>query len=133
MGRILAKPPMPSRQPLVLVVDDDPDMNQAMGSMLKAAGFETAMFSSAEAVLDNGIPADTACLIVDVHLPNMSGFDLYDRLVAEKSARPVIFITAHDEPAARARSQEAGAVAYLTKPFAGKKLIKIIDRVIRPK
>ena len=106
-------------------------MNRAMDSMLQAAGFETAMFFSAEALLGAGVPADTACLVLDVHLPGMTGFELYDRLAATDPPRPVIFMTAYDEPAARAQSKEAGAVAYLTKPFPGKQLIENIDRVIR--
>ena len=105
-------------------------MNRAMDSMLRAAGFETAMFFSAEALLGAGVPADTACLVLDVHLPGMSGFELYDRLATDPP-RPVIFMTAYDEPTARAQSKEAGAVAYLTKPFPGKTLIETIDRVIR--
>ena len=122
---------MPSRQPLVVVVEDDADMSQAMESVLRAAGFEAAMFSSAEAVLEAGIPADTTCLLLDVHLPGMTGFELYDRLNAIHPSHPVIFMTAYDEPDARAQSQAARAVAYLTKPFAGKKLIEIVGRVIR--
>ena len=106
---------MPSRQPLVVVVEDDADMSQAMESVLRAAGFEAAMFSSAEAVLEAGIPADTTCLLLDVHLPGMTGFELYDRLNAIHPSHPVIFMTAYDEPSARARSGRrarcSGAVA----------------------
>ena len=123
--------PMPPRHPLVVVVEDNADMNRAMDSMLQAAGFETAMFFSAESLLGAGVPADTACLVLDVHLPGVTGFELYDRLAATDPPRPVIFMTAYDEPAARAQSKEAGAVAYLTKPFPGKQLIETIDRVIR--
>lgn len=108
-------------------------MNRAMDSVLQAAGFEAAMFFSAEALLEAGVPADTACLVLDVHLPGMTGFELYDRLAATHPRRPVIFMTAYDEPAARAQSEKAGAVAYLTKPFPGKRLIEAIDRVIRSK
>ena len=99
--------------------------------MLKAAGFDAVMFFSAEALLAADIPADTACLVLDVHLPGISGFELYDRLVAANPPRPVIFMTAYDEPAARARSEKASAVAYLIKPFAGKGLIETLDRVAR--
>ena len=62
---------MPSGQPLVIVVEDDADMSRALESVLKAAGFDAAMFSSAEALLEVQFPADTACLVLDVHLPGM--------------------------------------------------------------
>ena len=76
-------------------------------------------------------PTDTACLVLDVHLPGMNGFELDHRLTATHIQQcPVIFMTAYDEPAARARSEEARAVAYLIKPFAGKQLIECIGRVI---
>ena len=120
-------------QPLVIVVEDDADMSRAVESMLKAAGFDAAMFFSAEALLEAQVPANTACLVLDVHLPGMTGFDLYDRLSATHPPYPVIFMTGYDEPAARARSLEIGAVAYLVKPFAGKRLLESIGRVIRPK
>ena len=108
-------------------------MSRAVESMLKAAGFDAAMFFSAEALLEAQVPANTACLVLDVHLPGMTGFDLYDRLSATHPPHPVIFMTGYDEPAARARSLEIGAVAYLVKPFAGKRLLESIGRVIRPK
>ena len=108
-------------------------MSRAVESMLKAAGFEAAMFSSAEALLEAKVPGDAACLVLDVHLPGMTGFELYDKLTATHPTCPVIFMTAYDEPAARARSIEAGAVAYLIKPFAGKQLLESIGGLIRPR
>src|SRR4029077_15020799 len=98
---------------------------------LNAAGFDAAMFPSGEALLEAQISADTACFVLDVHLPGMAGFELYDRLSATHPPRPVIFMTAYDEPAARARSVEARAAAYLIKPFAGKRLIECVGSVIR--
>ena len=106
-------------------------MSWALESVLNAAGLDTAMFPSAEALLEAQVPADAACLVLDVHLPGMTGFELYDRLTATHPPCPVIFMTAYDEPAARARSVEARAVAYLVKPFAGKRLVECVGRVIR--
>jgi len=116
---------------LVIVVEDDADMTRALESVLKAAGFDAAMFSSGEALLGALVPADTACLVLDVHLPGMTGFELYDRLAAAHPSCPVIFMTGYDEPAARTRSLEAKAVAYLVKPFAGKELLESIGHAIR--
>ena len=106
-------------------------MNRAMESILNAAGFEAVMFFTAEALLEAGMPDEAACLLLDVHLPGMSGFELYDSLTDAGQIRPVIFMTAHDEPAARAQAEKVRAVAYLTKPFAGKNLIELVDRVTR--
>ena len=123
--------PMPSGQPLVIVVEDDADMSRAVESVLNAAGFDAAMYPLGRSVARSPVPADTACLVLDVHLPGMTGFELYDRLTATHPPCPVIFMTAYDEPAARARSVEARAVAYLIKPFAGKRLIECVGRVTR--
>jgi len=122
---------MPRGQPLVIVVEDDEDMRRALESVLRAAGFNAAMFSSAEALLEAPLPGDTVCLVLDVHLPGMNGFELYDMLIATHPSHPVIFMTAYDDPTARSHSETARAIAYLTKPFPGKRLVEIIDGVIR--
>ena len=97
-------------------------MTLALESVLKAAGFDAAMFSSAEALLEAEVAGDAACLVIDVHLPGMTGFELYEKLTAANRKCSVIFMTGYDEPSARAQSLEAGAGAYLVKPFAGKRL-----------
>jgi len=121
---------MPSRQPLVIVVEDDAHMSRALESVLKAAGFDAVIFSSPAALLDAQVPPDAACLVLDVHLPGMNGFELYDRLTAMYPRCPAIFMTAFDEPAAQARALQAGAVAYLIKPFSGKRLIECVGQVV---
>jgi FixJ family two-component response regulator len=119
---------MTSRQPLIVVVEDDADMSRAMESMLRAADFDTVMHASAECLLAAGLPPAAACLLLDIHLPGMSGFDLHERLAATVCL-PVVFMTAHDAPAARARSSSAGAMAYFVKPFDGRNLIETLRRV----
>ena len=123
---------MTFRQPLIVVVEDDASMKRAMESMLDAAGFATSMHDSAEDLLAAGVPAATACLVLDVHLPGMSGFDLHDLLATTTPHPPVVFMTAHDEPEARARSLEVGAIAYLVKPFDGKALITTLRGIAPP-
>ncbi len=70
-----------------------------------------------------------SCLILDVHLPALSGFELYEKVRSSTGERPVIFITAHDDPATRARAERLGAVAYLAKPFAGRRLLEALSKV----
>lgn len=104
-------------------------MSRAMESLLGAAGFATSLHSSAEALLSCGVPANAACLVLDVHLPGISGFDLHDRLAPMR--QPVVFMTAHDDAVTRAQSAKAGAIAYFVKPFVGKALIAALDRTLR--
>jgi FixJ family two-component response regulator len=77
------------------------------------------------------IPSDrTACLVLDIHLNGMSAFDLEERLMAERVAIPIIFITAHDDAATRERIRGSGAAGYLAKPFDGQVLLDVIGKVV---
>lgn len=113
-------------------MEDDAGMRHAMERLLQAAGYRTAAFESAETLLETWAGARTACLVLDVHLPGLSGFELLARLAEAGAERPVIFVTAHDEPATRAAAERAGALAYLPKPFAGRKLLDAVARAFGP-
>ena len=122
---------MPSPTQIV-VVDDDPSMRLALQRLLSAAGFTATTFASAETLLQaDGAAANVHCLILDVHLPGLSGFELRRRLVESGATSPVIFITAHDEPATRAQAEQAGAIAYLIKPFPGRGLLTAVTQAVR--
>ena len=114
----------------IIVVDDDAGMNLALRRLLNAAGFHAISFSSAEALLESKTVPQAACLILDVHLPGLSGFELQRRLQQDGPTRPVIFITAYDDPASKAEAQGAGAAAYLTKPFSGRRLLTAITEAL---
>jgi FixJ family two-component response regulator len=113
---------------LVIVVEDDRSMSQALERLLRVAGYTPRTFSSAELLIEDGGATRAAYLVFDVQLPGMTGFELRERLVRQGNRAPVIFITAYDEPEARNAAGKAGALAYLTKPFAGKDLIDVIRR-----
>lgn len=100
-------------------------MRQAIERLLGTAGFETAAFASAEALLARGVD-DALCIISDVKLPAMSGLDLLTELHARGTGPRVIVITAHDEPGVRDEAVRRGAVAYLAKPFLGTALLAAI-------
>ena len=118
----------------ITVVDDDDGMRRALGQLLAAAGFEVTTFCSAEEFLrDKTPPSRAACLILDVHLPGLSGFDLWERVRLSAGAPPVIFITAHDDPATRARAAGLGAADYFPKPFAGRRLLEELNRITTEK
>jgi len=110
----------------VLIVEDDPSMNHALERILRIAGYDPIAFESGEALIGDGRSAGAVCIVADVQLPGMSGFELHRRLLQEGRPAPFIFITAYDEPETRLKAQEAGAVAYLTKPFAGHDLIEAV-------
>jgi FixJ family two-component response regulator len=121
---------MPRELPRIVVVEDDASMSQAMERVLRAGGFEAAVFPSAEAALEaNAAAADG--LVLDIHLPGISGFDLYRRLALSGKALPTNFITARDEPAVRNEAERlGGAGSYLAKPFSGRDLLDAINQAL---
>ena len=121
---------MPEQKQTVLVVEDDASMSEAIERLLHAAGFQAVTFPSAEALLHAGAPAAAGCLVADIRLPGLSGFDLYWRLAESGRKLPVIFITARDSPSTRRQADETSAVAYLLKPFSGRQLINAVSRAL---
>jgi FixJ family two-component response regulator len=113
---------------VVVVVENDDGMRLALQRMLEISGFVTEVFDSAEALLAADGASGAQCLVLDIHLPGMSGFDLQRRLAAAGTSPPVIFITGYDNTAARDQAKALGAVAYLPKPFAVESLIDAIGR-----
>jgi FixJ family two-component response regulator len=122
---------MPSEPPRIVVVDDDASMNQALERILRAGGYEVVTFVSAEAVLQADAAATADCLVVDIHLPGMSGLELYRQLALSGKELPAIFITAHDVPAAREEAERLGAKNYLPKPFSGRVLLDAVTQALR--
>jgi FixJ family two-component response regulator len=116
----------------LLVVEDDDGMRHAIERLLDAAGFRVASFSSAEELLSESTASSAACLIFDVHLPGLSGFELRRVLARTGSTPPVIFITADDTPAAREEAGRLRAAAYLPKPFQGRELVAAVSRAVAP-
>jgi FixJ family two-component response regulator len=123
-------PVMPVK-PKIVVVDDDAGMNRALERLLKVAGFLPVTYSSGEALLESKDAAGAACLILDIHLPGLSGFDLHRRMLDGGIRVPVIFVTAYDDDSSRARARQAGAIAYFTKPFQRPHLLGAIARAMR--
>jgi FixJ family two-component response regulator len=121
---------VPKHEHEIVVVDDDASVSQAIMRVLSAAGLHAVTFSSAEALLQAGAAKSADCLILDIVLPGLSGFELHQRLAEAGRKTPVIFITAHDEPAGRERARQAGAIAYLIKPFSGRALVAVVAEVL---
>jgi len=115
---------------LISIVDDDPSVRRALGRLVQAAGYAVETFTSAHEFLDSSPSDRTACLVLDIHLNGMSGFDLEEQLIAERVAIPIIFITADDTVATRERIRGSGAAGYLAKPVDGQALLDVIGKVV---
>ena len=115
-----------SEIPLIAVVDDDEAIREALQSLLRSVGLRAAVFASAEDFWHAGQLQNTACLIVDVRMPRMSGLELQRQLVAAHCSIPLICITAHGDAETRARALQAGAVAFLDKPFSDEVLLRAV-------
>jgi len=116
--------------PLISIVDDDLSVCRALRRLVQSAGYTVETFASAREFLDSSPSDRTACLVLDIHLDGMSGFELSEQLAADRTAIPTIFITAHDDALTRERVRRAGAAAYLPKPFDEQALLDAIARAV---
>jgi two-component system, LuxR family, response regulator FixJ len=119
-----------SEIPLITVVDDDAAIREAVQSLLRSVGLRAEGFASAPDFLPSGQLPDTACLIVDVRMPGMSGLELQQQLTTAQCPPPILFITAHGDAATRARALSAGAVALLDKPFSDEGLLRAVQAAL---
>jgi len=111
---------------LVSIVDDDESICRSLEDFLLSVGIVTQTFNSAEKFLYSGTRRQTACLITDLHMLGLSGLELQERLAKQGESIPIIFITAHSDAHLRDRAMQAGAVAFLTKPFDENVLLKTL-------
>ncbi|HEX6031611.1 MAG TPA: response regulator [Tepidiformaceae bacterium] len=113
-------------------MDDDLSVRRALRRLVQSAGYLVETFASAPEFLRSTPSARTACLVLDIYLEGMTGFELQEQLVADDVAIPIIFMTAHDDAATRDRIRRSGAAGYLGKPFDGQALLDAIRRVAGP-
>lgn len=118
-----------TKQTYVAVVDDDEKVCQSFGRLLRAAGLHPITYGSAEAFLADMKQPQFDCLVLDVQLGGMSGIELAQILVGNGTAAPFIFITAYDDPTARAAAEAAGCAAYFQKTDSGSQVLETIRRV----
>ena len=104
---------------VVSVVDDDASLRRSVRNLLRSVGFRVETFSSAEEFLRSAERENTGCLVLDLRMTGMSGLDLLRHLAAERSRVAVVVLTALGDEETRHRSLQAGAVAFLKKPFHG--------------
>jgi FixJ family two-component response regulator len=120
-----------SELPLVAVVDDDESVRESLPDLLREFGFATHSFSSAEEFLTSDSLVQTGCLILDVAMPGMTGFDLQRELKLRGHRIPIIFITAHKDEVVRRRAFQEGAVELLFKPFSDTALLQALNTALR--
>jgi FixJ family two-component response regulator len=127
-----------SDHPVVFVLDDDPNIREALTGLLRAAGLRVSAFASAAEFLGAKPPDAPACLVLDLQLPDISGLEL-QRELADTDGPPIVFISGHGDIPTSVRAMKAGAVEFLAKPFDDQELLEAIwhaierDRTARQK
>jgi FixJ family two-component response regulator len=116
--------------PLIVVVDDDAGIREALDALLRSSGNRVASFESAQQLMTVGIPPEANCIILDVRLPGTSGLELQDMLIKLDVRIPVIFITGYGDVPMTVRGMKAGAIDFLTKPFRDKEMLDAVSAAV---
>ena len=121
------------RVPMISIIDDDEAVREATKGLVRSLGYSAATFASAEEFLSSDRILDTTCLITDLEMPGLNGFELQSRLVDEGHRIPIIFITAYVEERIRRRAEKSGAWGFFGKPFDEVGLIDCLHRAVKDK
>ena len=111
---------------MVIVVDDDPSLREALSSLLRSVGLRVELFGSAPELLQTKLPDVASCLVLDIRLPKRSGLDFQAELAKANIEIPIIFITGHGDIPMSVRAMKAGAVDFLIKPFRDQDLLDAV-------
>jgi len=119
-----------TKKPIVMVVDDDSGVRNAMRALLKSVGLESALYASAQEFLAAYQPAQPGVLVLDIRMPGMSGLELQQQLSLRGAVIPVIFMTGHGDIPMAVEAMQHGAFDFLQKPFRDQDLLDRIQRAI---
>jgi FixJ family two-component response regulator len=111
-------------------LDDDPSVRKALGRLLRSADFDVASFASASELLAFERSRQPACLVLDLHLPDMHGLEILRHLVATAPDLPVVILTAESSPDIREQALRDGAAAFVVKPFEAHRLLEQVRRLV---
>jgi FixJ family two-component response regulator len=114
---------------MIFIVDDDDATRDSLRLLVECEGFEAQDFASGRPFLDAVRPCDGDCLILDVNMPGMNGFQVVEELRRRGDRLPVIFVTAWSDPATRSRARVVGAAALLAKPHGADELLALVRQV----
>jgi FixJ family two-component response regulator len=121
---------MPAQPPFVAVIDDEEPIRKALCRLLRASGLHAEGFASGQFFLDSGAALRAECLVLDLHMPGLSGLQLLKQLELLGTLPPTIIITGYDEPDTREHCLAAGAASYLRKPIDEQSLLEAIDTAV---
>jgi FixJ family two-component response regulator len=127
----MSKPGTDADSALVLIVDDDERVREAIQELVESVGLEAACFASTQELLESAAYKRPGCLILDVRLPGLSGLDFQQYLNSSGKAKPIIFLTGHADVPMTVQAMKAGAVDFLTKPFREQSLLDAIKAAIQ--
>lgn len=115
---------------LVIILDDDQLVRESIDSLLRSVGLKTLSFASAQEVLDTALPDVTSCLIVDVRMPQIGGFEFKSRLTDRGDDIPIIFVTGYGDIPMSVKAMKAGAVDFLPKPYRDQDLLDAVTTAL---
>jgi FixJ family two-component response regulator len=121
---------MTKEESMIYVIDDDESVRKAFKRLLRSVNLEVETFSSAEEFLESQKPNKKSCIIIDIRMPGLTGFDLQRKLMAQGSRIPIIVISASDDAQVREQARELGAVAFFRKPIDDQALLDAITWAI---
>jgi FixJ family two-component response regulator len=116
--------------PVVFVVDDDVSVRESLDLLIRSVGWKPELFASAQEFLARPRPLAPCCLILDVNLPDLNGLDLQKRVAADRTDMPIIFITGYGDVPMTVKAMKAGAVEFLTKPFAEDAMLTAVGNAL---
>jgi FixJ family two-component response regulator len=117
-------------EPVVLVVDDDESMREALAGLFRSVGLRVNVFGSTAELMRGSLPNVPSCLVLDVRLPGVSGLDFQADLTAAGIHIPIIFMTGHGDIPMTVQAMKAGAVDFLTKPFRHQEMIHAVNKAL---
>jgi FixJ family two-component response regulator len=119
-----------AKHPLVIIVDDDASVREALCELMLSAGFEAISFSSTKTLFETSALDQPGCLILDVRMPGSSGLDLQRHLTTSGNPKPIIFLTGHGDIPMTVQAMKAGAADFLTKPVRDQTLLDAVNAAI---
>lgn len=130
MTNILEAPPESLQESVVLVVDDDESMRQALDGLFRSVGLRVQVYSTASELMRGVLPSMPSCLVLDVRLPGVGGLEFQAELAAAGIHLPIVFMTGHGDIPMSVQAMKAGAVDFLTKPFRQQEMIHAVQRAL---